>query len=101
MSNFQRRLVRVAAAAVAVVGWGPLIVAPTGASAAIVTHQFSGTVSGANTLGVSMGDTFTGTLVYDTSGPAVPDLVLPQTDYNFLGPLSPLKGPRMNGHADA
>ena len=39
MSILQRRLVRVAAAAVAVavVGWGAVIVAPTGASAAIVT----------------------------------------------------------------
>ena len=37
MRTLQRRLVRVAAAAVAVVGWGAVIVAPTGASAAIVT----------------------------------------------------------------
>ena len=37
MRTLQRRLVRVAAAAVAVVGWGAVIVAPHGASAAIVT----------------------------------------------------------------
>ncbi len=37
MRTLQRRLVRVAAAAVAVVGWGAVIVAPTGASAAIIT----------------------------------------------------------------
>ncbi len=37
MRTLQRRLVRVAAEAVAVVGWGAVIVAPTGASAAIVT----------------------------------------------------------------
>ncbi len=37
MITLQRRLVRLVAAAVAVVGWGGVIVAPTGASAAIVT----------------------------------------------------------------
>ena len=37
MKILHRRLVRVAAAAVAVIGWGGVLVAPTGTSAATVT----------------------------------------------------------------
>ncbi len=43
-SIIQRRLVRVAAAAVAVVGWGGVLVAPTGASAAILNSTVHGLV---------------------------------------------------------
>ncbi len=44
ISIIQRRLVRVAAAAVAVVGWGGVLVAPTGASAAILNSTVHGLV---------------------------------------------------------
>ncbi len=44
ISIIQRRLVRVAAAAVVVVGWGGVLVAPTGASAAIINSTVHGLV---------------------------------------------------------
>ncbi len=46
MSILQRRLVRVAAAAVAMVGWGAVIVAPTGASASFVVSLQAGSDAG-------------------------------------------------------
>ena len=45
MSILQRRLVRVAAVAVAVIVWGGVLVAPTGASAAIVINRATGLAS--------------------------------------------------------
>ncbi len=56
MRTLQRRLVRVAEAAVAVVVWGAVIVAPTGASAATVTFDYTGQrVDGGNVIATALG----------------------------------------------
>ena len=67
MSIPPRRLMRVAGV-VAVVGWGVLFVAPTGASAALITFSYQATVDTVDSpLGsqFSIGDTFTFTYTFE------------------------------------
>ena len=79
MSILQRRLVRVAAAAVAVVGWGAVIVAPTGASAAIITTP----------LGLSPGDQYRLGFLTSTTRDATSSSI---ADYNtFVQSLADLQ----------
>ncbi len=79
MRTLQRRLVRLVAAAVAVVGWGGVIVAPTGASAAIVTTP----------VGLCLGDQYRLAFVTSTTRDATSSPLIVGPDAAYPGPTLP------------
>ncbi len=93
MRTLQRRLVRVAAAAVAVVVWGAVIVAPTGASAAIVITEFLANPNAVSDAAGEWVEIFnTGAIAVDINGWTLSDDGLDSHTINNGGALTVFAG---------
>ncbi len=90
MRILQRRLVRVAATAVAVVGWGALVLTPTGASAAVVDNREPGLASPDTLIDFGIALFANGTII--TNQFEFSDGVTFGSNYQYLGSSSSLVG---------